>query len=633
MIQDTQPLRILVADDESDFLEAAALYFRQLGWEMAGVTDGRQIAPALEEREADALVSDVNMPGCGPNLLALREVRSKHPDLPIIIVTGAPSMTSMLESLRTRAFDYIAKPFEMDYLAVQIRTAVDRARLQRALRASENLYRSVFENTGTATVLLADDGTIVRANGQFLKFAGLKRAEVEGKRNLGSFVAPVDQAKWRYYHAHRRENPTAIPRNYELLMLPGQGGEQRTMYAMVQAIPGTATRVCSYLDMTDFKRAERAAAQASRIEAMATLAGGLAHQFNNLMVVVLGNAQLLAEEVADRPQAREMLGEIADAASRVGVLTGQMTAFARGGKFESRNVDLNMVIEQVVTLHRRDLRPGVELAWDPEPCIHGVRADETQITQLMDGAIENALEALGDSGRVLVRTRNVFLDERHAHDHPGLIAGDHVSIEVEDTGEGMDAETRERIFEPFFTTKFQGRGLGLAAIYGIVKNHSGHITVDSEKGVGTRVSILIPADVTRPMGAPLAAPERVTGTETILVVDDELVVLRVLEKSLARLGYSVLTATSAEDALATAQSHAGSIDLAILDLHMPGRGGYELFGPLKDLRPDCRVLISSGFDADHKTDFLLQSGAVGFLRKPYTIETLGAEVRRALRDA
>lgn len=627
------PPRILVADDDDDFRTLAKAYFGRGGWQVLTVENALRIETVLEESPVDVLLADVFMPGSDERLEVLIRVSERWPSLPIMVVTGNPSLPSAQGSVRARAFDYIAKPVDFTVLEERARAAADRHRLALALVRSENQHRTIFENTGTATILVDDDGLIVRANRQFARMMACAPSELEGLRNLGDFIAPADQAKWRYHHGHRRLNPTAIPRSYELTVTP-RGGESKVVQASVSLVPDSNLRVCSLTDLSSRKRAEQAATAAARIDATATLAAGLAHELNNLMVVVLGNAQLLQEDIAGNRDATRMLDEMAGAARRAGQLTAQLTAFSRAGRVDARPTNLGALAERVVGMCRAEARPGAALRFNGGDDLFAVMVDEAQMTQVIHGLVQNAVEALADTGTVTVSTSNVRLDDEALRQMPGLMPGDHVRLSVTDDGSGMPADVRERIFEPFFSTRLQGRGLGLSAIYGIVKSHAGYIAVDSAPGSGTSVSVYLPAVTTAGVGASpaAAAPEARThaGTGTILAVDDELVVLRVLARSLGRLGYTVLTAESAARGLELAREHDGAIDLAIVDLHMPGTDAVEMFGPLTKLRPAMPVLVSSGFDNDPRIDFLMHSGAVGFLRKPYTIEALGEAVRRAL---
>ncbi len=624
--------RVLLADEGTGFTPVGSSHFLERGWRVSVAGSPGDVPAAIAAEPPDAVVLDMSDPR-GAGFAVVEGLRRDFPFLPVIVVAERPRNLMETNPLRSLVFDLLDKPLDLRVLECRARAAAERTRLERALRDSEAQYRVIFETANAATLVLDDAGGIARANQRFAQMVGVSREDLEGKRHFGEFVVPEDQAKWRYYHQYRRVNPTAIPATYEMTLV-GATRQPRVTQASVGLIPDGTLRVCSLLDVTDYKRAERAAAAAARVEATASLADALALEFNNLMIVVLGNAQLLEEEMGDNPEARRMLYEVQDAAKKSGELTGQLTAFARGGMFEKRNIDLRGVIEQVASFQARTARAGVNLEADLAADLYTVRGDESQIAQAVTGLIENASESIADTGTVTVIARNEILDVDDVRDKPGIVPGEHVVITVRDNGCGMSPDVRDRLFEPFYSTKYRGRGLGMAAIYGIVKNHSGFIGVESEAGAGTTVRVIFPADLGRaPLPQAPSPAARPTGHETILIVDDEPVVLRVLEKSLTRLGYKVLAAPSAEVGLQIARDHDGPIHLAILDLHMPGTGGLEMFGPLRETRPDTAVLISSGYDPDSRIDMLLRSGAAGFLRKPYSIEALGGEVRRAIGSA
>ncbi len=383
-------------------------------------------------------------------------------------------------------------------------------------------------------------------------------------------------------------------------------------------------------DVTDGKRAEEAVRAASRMEATATLAGGIAHDFNNLMVGVLGNAELLQMRLPNLPDVMRMLNTIASSAQEAGGLAQQMLAFARGGKYQPRLISLNDIVNDVLNLEERSVPPriSIERILDETPWV--IKADPVQMSQVVMNLSINAVEAIEDVGRITVTTRSITVDEGFARKNTGLKPGLHVCLIVEDTGQGMSEETLARVFEPFFTTKFQGRGLGLAAAYGIVKNHGGYIAVSSEVGRGSIFTVYIPA-----VGCELAYPrkpgtERTPGQETILVVDDEPVVLDVTQQILECLGYRVLCARHGQEAVEIARSCPDEIHLAVLDMGMPVMGGAQAYPLLMEARPNLKVLIASGYELDPAAQALLDAGASAFIQKPFRAHVLAASIRRAI---
>ncbi|MBN1483711.1 MAG: response regulator [Chloroflexia bacterium] len=385
-------------------------------------------------------------------------------------------------------------------------------------------------------------------------------------------------------------------------------------------------------DITERQRLEVQLRQAQKMEAIGTLAGGVAHDFNNLLVGILGYASLLKLELdlpADSDSVRD-LDAIVASASRASELTNQLLTFAQGGpQTEAKAVDLDQVIADVIRLLERTLDKSITIETRLDADLQPVLGDVSQIHQLLLNLCLNARDAMPDGGRLLVETAGV--DVEGAGDIPvDLDPGPYVCIAVRDSGSGIEDDILPRIFDPFFSTKDQGRGLGLAIVYGIVHGHGGTIQVDSELGRGTRFSVYLPACRE---GIPLAPTEEAllfSGSETILVVDDELAVRAVLRRILERSGYTVLVAGDGQEAIGIYGRRAEEIDLVVLDMIMPHLGGWETFNRLRELDPQVRVLLSSGYSENGQAGEILAAGARGFLPKPYTLENVLQEVRRVL---
>lgn len=391
--------------------------------------------------------------------------------------------------------------------------------------------------------------------------------------------------------------------------------------------------VLVYDDIGPRKRAEVDVLRASRIQATAKLAGGVAHDVNNLMAGILGNAELLRGDLEHLPEVRPVLDDIADAAMRAGALAQQLLAYARGGRYRPETLDLNRVVSRVVSDEEQatqaPARVRIALADTPWP----VLADQSQMAQLVSHLVANAFEATAERGDVTVSTANVELSPAWAAARPGATAGPHVRLSVRDTGVGMDAATLEHAFEPFFTTKTGARGLGLAAAFGIVKSHGGYVHAESAAGEGTLLEVYLPAAV-RPAApdaaAPAAASELPRGTETLLVVDDEPAVRDVMKKLLERLGYTVEVAAGGAEAIARVEREPTRFALVILDMRMPVVNGPAAFRRMREVAPGLRILIATGFERDEDAQSLLDEGAVGFLQKPFEQARLALEVRRSL---
>ncbi|MFZ0135219.1 MAG: PAS domain S-box protein [Desulfobacterales bacterium] len=384
-------------------------------------------------------------------------------------------------------------------------------------------------------------------------------------------------------------------------------------------------------DVTETKHLQEQLLQAQKMEAIGTLAGGIAHDFNNLLMGIQGRTSLmLAEVAADHPHFENLKG-IEDHVRSASNLTRQLLGFARGGRYEVEALDLGLVIREKNRLFGR-MQKGIVIQEKLPPDLWPVAADRNQIEQVLLNLYINAWQAMPGSGTLCVQAANVDLDAGALAGYK-LPAGRYVRISVTDTGVGMDAVTCGRIFEPFFTTKEMGRGtgLGLASAYGIIQNHGGFITVESAEGQGTSFDIHLPA-TDRPAVTterPAAAIQR--GAGTILLVDDEKMILAVGSQMLQRLGYEVLTASGGREALQLCKRHRDRIGLVILDYIMPDLGGKETCTLLKAVHPAVKVLLSSGYALDGKAGAIADYGCDAFIQKPFDLNTLSQKIVRLLQ--
>jgi two-component system, cell cycle sensor histidine kinase and response regulator CckA len=371
--------------------------------------------------------------------------------------------------------------------------------------------------------------------------------------------------------------------------------------------------------------------QAQKMEAIGTLAGGIAHDFNNLLMGIQGRNSLMLSETTPGHPFYEHLRGVEAYVRRAADLTRQLLGFARGGKYETQALNLNEIAAQSLSLFGRT-RKELDIQAQYQKHIWCVEADPSQLEQVFLNLFVNAWQAMPAGGSLRVETENIVLNRTKAP-RLGLTPGNFVRIGVADTGIGMDDTVRERIFDPFFTTKPRGRGtgLGLASAYGIIKNHGGIISVESAQGRGSTFTIYLPASskVCQP-GHAIAKTAVRTGSETVLLVDDETMILEVGQEMLKRLGYAVLTAANGGEALAVYEVHRTGIDLVLLDMIMPGMSGGELFKRLKAIDPGVQVLLSSGYSLDGQASEIMDQGCRGFIQKPFNLQQLSRKLRQVL---
>lgn len=388
--------------------------------------------------------------------------------------------------------------------------------------------------------------------------------------------------------------------------------------------------VCILRDITEVKRYEWHMQQAQKMESLGTLAGGIAHDFNNLLMGVQGRLSLLMLHKQSDDEDYKHLKEIEDYIVRAADLTRQMLGIARSGKFEAKPTDLNVVIKKQNVLFSRT-RKEITLHEALDPALSAVEADQRQIEQVLLNMYVNAAHAMPDGGDLYVRTANVALDESRTSPY-GLDPGRYVHIAVTDTGCGMDPATLKRVFEPFFTTREKGRGtgLGLASAYGIIKNHDGFITVYSEKGKGTTFNIYLPASGQAADVETVADQALVEGKGSILLIDDEEIIINVATDMIRALGYEVEAVSDGRKAIDRFRESPGMFDLVILDLIMPGMGGAEAFDVIKSIRPGVKILLSSGYSIDGQAAAIMKRGCDGFIQKPFSIQELSKKLSEVM---
>jgi CheY-like chemotaxis protein len=366
------------------------------------------------------------------------------------------------------------------------------------------------------------------------------------------------------------------------------------------------------------------------MEAIGTLAGGIAHDFNNLLTTIQGNASLMLYDIEPSHPHFEPLRKIEKQVRKGAGLTSQLLGYARKGKYQVKTVNLNQIVADncdTFARARKEITIRLDLASD----VVSVEADQGQIEQILLNLFVNAADAMPDGGSLFVKTDNAtHLEIKGNHFVPK--PGNYVRLAVTDTGTGMDQKVQERIFDPFFTTKEMGRGsgLGLASVYGIIKNHDGYIEVESEPGKGTTFNIYLPASGKKVLKPDETSTRIPKGSETILLIDDEETVLEVGANILKKLGYTVIQAANAADAIDLFQKNKEIIDMVVLDMIMPVMSGGVIYDRLKEIDPNVKVLLSSGYSIDGQATEILNRGCDEFIQKPFSIKSLSEKIKSIL---
>ena len=507
----------------------------------------------------------------------------------------------------------------------------ERKVVEDALRSSETKYRTLFDESRDAVYLAEPDGTIVEANESFLLLVGRTAGEIAGTNVCDLHLDPHVRERFR----QEIEKQGSV-KDYEIRLKTKEG-------TIIQCLETATLRrnedgsIIGYQaiirDVTEHRRLEQQLLHAQKMEALGTLAGGMAHDVNNVLQVILGFTDLLLTQKTPDDPDYEKLRAVFKASKNGRDLVQRILTFSRKVESDFRLVDLNHELKQAESLLNRTVPKMIEIRLHLDPDLKTISADPGQIEQIILNLAINARDAMPDGGTFTIKTANAILDTESVGNLPSAPLGECVLLSVSDTGHGMDQDVLGRIFEPFYTTKKmgEGTGLGLAMVFGIVKGHRGHICCRSDPGEGTCFDLFFPVSESAPESRPVDSPTGpFEGNETILLVDDDDLVRELGREMLNSVGYSVIVAKSGEEALELYGKGMGSIALVILDLIMPGMGGKQCFDTLLKIDPNAKVIIASGYPIEGAEREAFGSMAVGVVNKPFNIRKMLQTVREAL---
>ncbi|MBI3272399.1 MAG: response regulator [Planctomycetes bacterium] len=630
------PLRILHVEDSEDdaFLVQRELSLAGFEPSVTRVDTLAALRLALEGGSFDAVFCDYALPGFEGST-ALPIVRAWNPDLPFIFLSGTCGEETAIDALKAGATDYVMKHRLARLGPVLRRALVERERKRAHLATfQQETFLLAALPVGLYRLRASDrmpvwvSAQIERLSGftseRFLREPGFwasRLRPVDLDRVVGELSASLDRgtavSEYRWRRADDRERWFAD----HVTLVRDENGRPREILGIWE-------------DITERKSLEERSRQSQKVESLGLLAGGVAHDFNNLLNAILGFSELLLLKLPSDSTLRPYAESIQQAGESAASLTRQLLAFGRKQVLEPEVLDLRSVVSELRKLLLRTLGEHIELL-TPAPAELGkVHADRAQMEQVLMNLAVNARDAMPNGGRLTISTSDIRLDEAYARERPGTKAGPHVLLEVTDTGIGMDAETQARLFEPFFTTKPAGRGtgLGLATVYGVVKQSGGSIWVYSEVGKGSVFKVYLPRteDAGASKETSRARAVDLDGKETLLLVDDSDVVRSFLRTLLADHGYAVLEAEHPLQALQVLEGHAGPIHLLISDVVMPGMNGPELAGRVAAQRPNMKVLFMSGYPGGALTPEGTLDPSTPFLQKPVAAAALLRKVREIL---
>jgi PAS domain S-box-containing protein len=628
------PHRILFVDDDVVNRRALSWAFRDAGFQVQEAATGREALDLVQGRP-DLVVLDVSLPDVN-GFEVCRRIKEDPATQSVTVLhlsgvfVGSGDRSQGLES---GADGYLTKPIEPRELLATVRALLRVREAEEAALAAAQQWRTTFDAIGDAVCVLDAAGTVLRCNRAMSALLGLPFAGLVGR----PYVQVVQEGLGLAEPPPLTLPRTARERETREVLLGARWFEV-TAHPVVGAQGAVTGSVQVLADITQRKELEEQLRQGQKMEAVGRLAGGVAHDFNNLLTAILGNAALLLDRLPPQETEHELAATIERAAWRAAELTRQLLGFSRQTLLWLQPLNLNDPITEVVGILRRTIDPRIALDVRCAPDLWLVQADPGQMSQVLMNLCLNARDAMPEGGRLTLATRNQAVEDGYARDHLEARPGPFVCLSVTDTGHGIPPDLLPRIFEPFFTTKEPGKGtgLGLAMVFGIVKQHRGWVECHSEPGRGTRFDIYLPRLEQVPAAhSPTPAPALASpapspgGTETVLLADDNAMLRNLAATLLGRNGFQVLLAEDGQEAVELYRKERDHIDLVVLDLIMPRLSGQDALRELRQINPDLRAVFVSGY-ADTQVDESEKAGVLGFINKPYRERDLIQAVRTAL---
>jgi len=636
------PLRVLHLEDNHDYsaLVGSKLTAEGINADVICVDRRSTFEAALGQGEYDLIIADYSLPDFN-GVQAMKIAQQKVPGTPILLVSGTIGEEAAIESLKAGASDYVLKQWP-ERLVPAVRRALreseerrNRLRAENALERREKLFRALSENALDIVTVISQDATVLYVSPSSLRVIGYQPEELSGQSAF-AFIHPEDHAVVQQDLEHCIATPEVTTTSkFRARHKDGSWRHVETICRSLLADPEIGGVVVNLRDMTERHRLEEQLRHSQKMEAIGQLAGGVAHDFNNILTVIQGHASLLRVSGPLPGNQGISVDQIHQAAERAAALTRQLLTFSRRQVMQPKPLDLNTVLSNMTRMLGRILGEDIALQFNYAPAETWVLADEGMMEQVLMNLAVNARDAMPAGGRLIIGVSSREIRAEDIARHPDGRPGQFVSFAVCDTGSGIPPDVLPRIFEPFFTTKpvGKGTGLGLATVYGIVKQHDGWIEVESEAGKGTTFNVLLPAVKGDGKAATESAVEQTLprGTETILVVEDEAPVRELVCSVLRALGYRVMDADNGARAWEAWQRHKDEIELVLTDIIMPGgMTGRDLVERIRAERPDLKAIYTSGYSSDIVgKDFVLHEG-VNYLQKPFLPQVVARAVRKCL---
>ena len=633
------PAKLLIVEDDDgvSYLQSRAL--ERSGYAVSVAATADEALRHVQMSEVDLIVLDYCLPGEITGLDLYETLKASGRDLPVIIVTGFSEEGTILKALRAGVRDFFRKTTDyLDYLPAAVERVLHQIALERRLAESEARFQSFMDNSPAVAFVKDDAGRMIYAN-RLCEQLFFKGAEWLGKTDAELW--PTETAR------QLRENDLAVlaanQASEMVESVPMSDGTVRHWHTYKFPMQESSGQRClggMAVDITDRRAAEESLRkrdeqlrQSQKMEAVGTLAGGVAHEFNNLLQAMQGYTRYAMEDLDAGDQRYQDLEQVLKASERATMLTRQLLSFSRRQTLEFADVQLNQAVQDLMKMIRPLIGEHITVQLLLSPQSTNIHADLGHLQQVLMNLCVNARDAMPDGGTLTIKTEGMFVRDSHQEVHPDLKPGGYIVLTVADTGCGIQPQHKEHIFEPFFTTKEigKGTGLGLAMVYGIVQQHGGLVRIYSEPGYGSTFKIFLPAvdrNVVPQVSEPIRALAR--GTETILVAEDEPLVRSLTVRVLQGAGYETLVAKDGEEAIQLFEANADRISLAVLDVVMPRRSGREVYERIRQLNPNTQAIFCSGYDPETgQVDFVKDVG-LRLIQKPFAPEVLLQAIREVL---